>query len=74
MQKHPTCYPTDLIDEEWNQIKSLVPTPKSGKGKRGRPALDRRLLMNGILYVVRSGCAWRLLPKDFGPWQTDGPA
>jgi putative transposase len=71
MQTHPTtCYPTDLIDEEWNQIKSLVPKPKSGKGKRGRPALERRVLMNAILYVVRSGCAWRLLPKEFGPWQT----
>jgi putative transposase len=71
MQTHPTHYPTDMTDEEWNQIKSLVPAPKSGKGKRGRPiALDRRSLVNGIFYVVRSGCAWRLLPRDFGPWQT----
>lgn len=68
---HPTCYPTDLNDKEWNQIKSLVPRPKSGKGKRGRPVeMDRRTLLNAIFYVVRSGCAWRLLPKDFGPWQT----
>ena len=71
MQTHPTRYPTDLTDEEWNQIKSLVPAPKSGKGKRGRPInLERRTLLNAILYVVRSGCAWRLLPRDFGPWQT----
>ena len=71
MQTHPTRYPTDLTDEEWNQIKSLVPAPKSGKGKRGRPVeLDRRSLLNAIFYVVRSGCAWRLLPSDFGPWQT----
>src|SRR6202167_4441796 len=69
MQTHP--YPTDLTDEEWNQIESLIPTPKSGKGKRGRPLkLDRRTLLNAICYEVRSGCAWRLLPKDFGPWQT----
>ena len=67
---HPTYYPTDLNEEEWRQIKSLIPAPKSGKGKRGRPALDRRRLVNAIFYVVRSGCAWRLLPKDFGPWQT----
>ena len=68
---HPIRYPTDLTDEEWNQIKSLVPTPKSGKGKRGRPiALDRRNLVNAIFYMVRSGGAWRLLPRDFGPWQT----
>ena len=71
MQTHPTHYPTDLSDEEWNQIKSLVPAPKSGKGKRGRPVeLDRRSLLNAIFYVVRAGCAWRLLPSDFGPWQT----
>jgi putative transposase len=71
MQTHPTHYPTDLTDEEWNQIESLVPTPKSGKGKRGRPVeIDRRSLLNAMFYVVRSGCAWRLLPSDFGPWQT----
>ena len=71
MQTHPICYATDLTDEEWNQIKSLVPFPKSGKGKRGRPIkLDRRDLVNAIFYVVRSGGAWRLLPRDFGPWQT----
>ena len=71
MQTHPTRYPTDLTDEEWDYIKSLVPAPKSGKGKRGRPpALERRSLVNAIFYVVRSGCAWRLLPSDFGPWET----
>ncbi len=58
-------------NEEWNQIQSLVPQPKSGKGKRGRPLkLDRRTLLNAICYEVRSGCARQLLPKDFGPWQT----
>ena len=71
MQTHPIRYPSDLSDEQWNQISSLVPAPKSGKGKPGRPIrLDRRTLINAIFYVVRSGCAWRLLPKDFGPWQT----
>src|SRR6266849_332404 len=71
MQTHLTGYPTDLTDEEWKQIKSLVPAPKSGKAKRGRPTkLDRRSLVNAVFYVVRSGCAWRLLPRDFGPWPT----
>jgi len=70
MQTRPTHYPTDLTDEEWDYIKLLVPAPTSGKGKRGRPALDRRILVNAIFYEVRSGCAWRLLPSDFGPWQT----
>lgn len=70
MLTHPKSYPTDLTDEEWEQINGLLPGAKSGNGKRGRPALDRRLIMNGILYVVRSGCAWRFLPGDFPPWQT----
>ena len=71
MQTHPIKYPSDLTDEEWSQIKSLVPAPKSGRGKRGRPIeLDRRALVNAIFYVDRTGCAWRYLPKDFGPWQT----
>ena len=71
MQSHPTRYPSDLTDEEWSQIQSLVPAPKSGTGKRGRPIkLERRKLVDAIFYVVRSGCAWRLLPKEFGPWAT----
>src|SRR5258708_10109106 len=72
MQTQPTSrYPTTLSDEEWEQIQSLVPAPKSGEGKRGRPtSLERRDLADAIFYVVRSGCAWRLLPSDFGPWQT----
>jgi putative transposase len=71
MQTHPTSYPTDLTDEEWNQIKSLVPTPRSGKGKRGRPVEnDRRSLVNAIFYMVKAGCAWRLLPRDYPCWQT----
>jgi len=71
MQTHPTTYPTDLKNEEWDYIQSLVPAAKCGKGKRGRPTkLDRRSLVNAIFYVVRSGCAWRMLPSDFGPWQT----
>jgi transposase len=71
MHTHPINYPSDLTDEEWNQIKSLIPLPKSGKGKRGRPLkLERRTLVNAIFYVDRSGCAWRYLPKEYGPWQT----
>src|ERR1700682_4192644 len=71
MQTHPTAYPTDLNDEEWLHIRSLVPSPKSGKGKRGRPTEnDRRSIVNAVFYVVRSGCAWRLLPHDYPAWQT----
>jgi putative transposase len=45
----------------------LIPPPKPG----GRPAVhDRRELVNAMLYWLRAGCAWRLLPHDFPPWQT----
>lgn len=70
MQKHPKKYPTDLSDEEWDHIKALVPQPKSGRGKRGRPAVYRRQIVNAVFYIVRSGCAWRLLPNDFPHWRT----
>lgn len=72
MQTHPIHrYPTSLSDEEWDYIKPLVPAPKSGAGKRGRPPrLERRDLVDAIFYIVRSGCAWRLLPSDFGPWSS----
>jgi len=60
-------YPTDLTDQEWALLAPLIPPPKSG----GRPAVhDRRELVDAMLYLVRSGCAWRLLPHDFPPWQT----
>jgi transposase len=59
-------YTTDLTDAEWARLAPLVPPPKTG----GRPARDRREIMNAINYVVRTGCAWRLLPHDFPPWQT----
>jgi putative transposase len=60
-------YPTDLTDAQWVLLAPLIPAPKPG----GRPAIhDRRELVNAMLYLLRSGCAWRLLPHDFPPWQT----
>jgi len=60
-------YPTDLTDREWALLAPLIPAPKPG----GRPALhDRRELVDAMLYLVRAGGAWRLLPHDFPPWQT----
>jgi transposase len=61
------AYPTDLTDAQWAILEPLVPAPKPG----GRPALHpRRELVNAMLYVLRSGEAWRLLPHDLPPWQT----
>lgn len=59
-------YPTDLTDEQWEIIEPLLPERK----KLGRPPMDRRIVINALLYMARAGCAWRLLPKDFGHWQT----
>jgi putative transposase len=60
-------YPSDLTDLQWDNIEHLLPPPKTG----GRPrAYDNRELVNGILYVTRGGCSWRMLPHDFPPWQS----
>jgi putative transposase len=61
------AYLTDLSDAEWECIEGLLPTPEN----KGRPRLHSlREILNAIFYVVRSGCAWRLLPHDFPPWKT----
>lgn len=60
-------YPSDMSDAQWNIIRPVIPPAKSG----GRPrAVEMRQIVNGILYMVRGGCSWRMLPKDYGPWQT----
>ena len=54
-------YDTDLIDKQWTKISSLYPEANH----RGRPrTIDFREITNAILYIVRAGCAWRLLPHD----------
>jgi putative transposase len=61
------AYLTDLSDAEWECIEGLLPTPQN----EGRPRLHSlREILNAIFYIVRSGCAWRLLPHDFPPWKT----
>lgn len=64
-----SLYPTDLTDEQWNLLQSVLPPRKTAK-PRGRPSADMRRICNALLYFVRAGCAWRLLPRDFGPWKT----
>ena len=60
-------YASDLTDAEWRVIEPHMPPPKA----LGRPrTTDLRELVNAILYVLRSGCPWRLLPKDFPPRST----
>jgi putative transposase len=60
-------YPSDLNDAEWQLIEGMIP-PEVGGGRHRDT--DMRAVVEGILYLVRSGCAWRMLPKDFPPWQT----
>lgn len=60
-------YWTDLTEAQWGVIAPLVPDAKPG----GRPRkASSRELVNAILYALRAGCSWRLLPADFPPWQT----
>ena len=60
-------YPSDLTDEEWARLAPLLPEP----AKRGRrPEVDLREVLNAIRYMTRAGGGWRMLPKDFPPWQT----
>ena len=60
-------YSSDLTNQEWAILEPLIPPPKPG----GRPCRwERREIVDAILYVLRSGGIWRLLPHDFPPWQT----
>lgn len=54
-------YPSDLTDEQWAQIAPLLAPKPNGRP----PELDRREVVNAILYLVRTGCQWRYLPADF---------
>jgi len=61
------AYPTDVTDEQWALLEPLLPAAKPG----GRPrSVDLREVVNAMLYLLRSGCAWRLLPHEFPPWGT----
>ena len=63
-------YDTDLTDEQWELIQSVLPEQKWKPGSPGRPPIDVRQALNGILYLNKTGCQWRLLPKEFGNWST----
>ncbi|HEY8640838.1 MAG TPA: IS5 family transposase [Solirubrobacterales bacterium] len=62
-------YPTDLTDRQWGLVEPLLPSPPRGLGGR-KPKHDKREIVNAILYQVRAGGAWRMLPGDLPPWQT----
>ena len=60
-------YPSDLTDEEWALIEPLIPPAKCGGGKR---TVVMREVVNGVMYVLSTGCQWRALPKDLPPRST----
>ena len=60
-------YPTDLTIKQWELIKELIPPEKSGGRHR---STDMHEVVNGILYVVKGGIQWRMLPHEFPPWST----
>jgi putative transposase len=60
-------YPSELSHQEWAILAPLLPPAKTG----GRPrTVNLRVILNGIFSVLRSGCQWRMLPRDYGPWST----
>jgi transposase len=58
----------ELTSSQWERIKDLLPPERTGK--RGRPGKDNRVMLNGMLWVARSGAQWRELPEAYGPWQS----
>jgi transposase len=72
-------YPSDLTDEEWSLVRPEIPRAKPGGNKR---TVDTREVLNGLMYVLSTGCQWRAIPKDLPPrstvnhyfcrWQQDG--
>ena len=59
-------YQTDLSDAQWAFLEPMIAKPS----KRGRPRGERRSFINAVLYLVKGGIPWRLLPVNFPPWQT----
>jgi putative transposase len=59
-------YSSDVTNRQWQLIRQLLPK----RSRLGRRPIDRRRIINAILYVVRTGCQWRLLPQDFPKWST----
>lgn len=58
----------ELTDDEWNRIADLLPAETTGK--QGRPRKDNRIILNGMVWIARSGAPWRNLSERYGPWET----
>jgi len=62
-------YTTDLTDRQWKLLQAVLPMARNGRTGRPRKYPLREVL-NALLYQARTGCQWRLLPREFPPWQS----
>lgn len=60
----------NISDNQWEVISSLLPLPKSGEGLKGRPSKDHREVLNGVLWICRTGAQWNEMPSKYPPYQT----
>jgi putative transposase len=60
-------YPSDVTEAQWELIQPLIPAAKPGGRRR---EVNMREIINGIFYLTRTGCSWRMLPHDLPPWST----
>ena len=65
--RHGLRYPSDLTDAEWGLVEPMIPPAKRGGRKR---SVDVREVLNGIFYVLSTGCQWNAVPKDLPPKST----
>ena len=56
-----------MTDEQWQRLQPLLPPQHA---RRGRPLKDHRTILNGMVWILRTGAPWRDLPDEYGPWQT----
>jgi transposase len=61
------CYPSDISREQFHKIKSIL---ESGRKKTRPRKIDLYDIFCGVLYLLKSGCQWRMLPKEFPKWRT----
>ena len=60
----------DMTDLQWNVVGAILPQDPVRPDKRGRPWSDRRQVLNGALWILRTGAPWKDLPRRYGPYQT----
>ena len=60
----------DLTEKQWIIIEPLIPKGKSGVGRKGRPRKNDREILNGILWILRTGAPWKYLPREYPPRST----